>query len=185
MLELVPAEAPGEGSLRPDDLAVDLKTGLLECVLEFPLPGRMNGKCMQTLRALRCAGRNRTNQLGMAETARGSCGRLGSSSAVALDLQALFGVALVIDVIWRVGDDPIDGRSGQQSIYNEGSSGIAAEQSMVAEDPSVTDRARQSCRRRLPRRKGPPGTRVTKGQKTAKGKTKAAAPRARAPRSWN
>jgi hypothetical protein len=39
VLELVPAEAPRERVLGPDDLAPNGKAGCLECILKSPVPG--------------------------------------------------------------------------------------------------------------------------------------------------
>ena len=99
VLELVATEAPGEGVLGPDDLAAYLEPRRFQSVLKFPLHGRGVANIQ------RRAWFHRGSIIGEC-TAQESI-KLLWVHPVALDLQLVRGVAFVIDVVRRVGEDEV------------------------------------------------------------------------------
>src|ERR1019366_3248951 len=74
--------------------------------------------------------------------------KLFRSHPVALDLQAVFRVAFVVHIIWRICKNQIHGLARQEALHISLCCGIAAEHAMVAEYPDI---ARESswCLRQL------------------------------------
>src|SRR5260370_13328234 len=143
VLKLVATKTPRERILCPDDLAANSKPSLLNRILKLTLPRRRVADVQRSA--------------GFDYSAIGSEG-VGEEffdillfHPVALNLQSVLGVALVRDVIGRIGEDQISAVACEKAPNIGRSRCITTEQSVAAQGPEITG-DRGGCLRRVPRR---------------------------------
>src|ERR1700736_5688019 len=93
VLELVPAEAPGNSVFGPDDLAPYFEPGRLQGILEFPPPGRR-------MADVQGGARFHSGPAG-AERSFEKLLEVGVRHSIAFDLQTFLGIAFVVNVVRR------------------------------------------------------------------------------------
>src|SRR5258708_5163760 len=130
VLKLVATEPPGERVLGPDDLAANCESGLLDGVLKLTLPRRRVADVQRSAR--------------FDYSAIGSEGvgeeffELLLIHPVALNLQSVLGVALVRDVIGRIGEDQIRGVACEKASNIGRSRCITTEHFVATKGPEIT-----------------------------------------------
>ena len=101
VLKLVPAEAPRERVLSPDELASDLESSGFQRVLKLTLPGRAVAHVHRSARL----------RDGSAGAKRGfqELFELGLRHSITLNRQVIFRIAFVVYVVWRIDENKICG----------------------------------------------------------------------------